>query len=227
LTESSVTLDQLLRFFDPLKDPAPIDTKTVEPLLESARKYQIERIFKYWEEQMVFRNEEKQIAKVYSPLACLVLACHFGRSEMTRIALRELLRAPFKDFQIPTKGVIDTGMMSHLLQLRQARLKQMMDRIVEAQEDMKTGTRCGDGHLYVVHSFLDLIIQLMDEPSWSTLQRNIDSWNECNGWGRSHNHSGMLASGKCILSPIELFEKWKPDILAEESKLPELPSNLL
>ncbi|KAG8749790.1 hypothetical protein FRC14_001095 [Serendipita sp. 396] len=226
LTESSVTLDQLLRFFDPLKDPAPIDTKTVEPLLESARKYQIEHVFKYWEEQMVFRDEAKQIAKVYSPLACLALACHFGRREMTRLALRELLRAPSKDFQTPTRTIIDSGMLSHLFQLRQARLTQMMERIVEVQEGIKKGTRCRNGHLDVVHSFLGLIIQLVDEPSWNTLQRNINSWSECDGWGRS-DHSGILTSSKCILSPIELFEKWKPDILAEESKLPELPSSLL
>ncbi|KAG8814193.1 hypothetical protein FRB91_011121 [Serendipita sp. 411] len=229
LTESSVTLDQLLRFFDPLKDPAPIDTKTMEPLLESARKYQIEGVFKYWEDQMVYRNKQKQITTVYSPLACFALASRFGRHEMTRTALRELLRAPSKELQAPVSTTAESGVMQRLLQLRLARLQKMRDRIAQVQESIQSGTRCGNVHVDVVQSILKLTLQLMDEPSWSTFQRNTSAWGRCDAFtpGRLIRHSepGLLGQGACILSPTELFNIWKSEILAEELKLPELSSS--
>ncbi|KAG8791989.1 hypothetical protein FRC17_008665, partial [Serendipita sp. 399] len=90
VTEDSETLDQLLRFFDPLKDPAPITLDTIEKFLEAARKYQVERVFKYWEEKMIVRDESNQVVKISAPLTCLALADYFGRREMLRLALREL-----------------------------------------------------------------------------------------------------------------------------------------
>ncbi|KAG8816186.1 hypothetical protein FRC19_000518 [Serendipita sp. 401] len=229
LTESSVTLDQLLRFFDPLKDPAPIDTRTMGPLLESARKYQMEGVFKYWEDQMVYRNVVKEIILVSSPLACFALASHFGRHEIARAALRELLRAPSRELQEPISTMVGGEVMYRLLQLRQARLHKMRDRIAQVQRSIQSGTKCGNAHVDVVHSLLELTLQLMDEPSWSTFRRNINAWSECRGTVSSRhilNHEGLLDQGTCILSSADLFNIWKPEIVEEELTLPELSSGL-
>ncbi|KAG8776076.1 hypothetical protein FRC16_004634, partial [Serendipita sp. 398] len=43
LAENFTTLDQLLRLLDPTKRPLPIHIDTIEGLLESAQKYQVER----------------------------------------------------------------------------------------------------------------------------------------------------------------------------------------
>ncbi|KAG8797702.1 hypothetical protein FRC16_008597 [Serendipita sp. 398] len=57
LAENFTTLDQLLRLLDPTKKPLPIHIDTIEGLLESAQKYQVERVFEYWEEQMKVIDE--------------------------------------------------------------------------------------------------------------------------------------------------------------------------
>ncbi|KAG8796927.1 hypothetical protein FRC17_007904, partial [Serendipita sp. 399] len=58
VVEGSKILDQFLRFFDPLKNLLHIEWETVDALLEAARKYQVERIFTYWEQQVLTSDED-------------------------------------------------------------------------------------------------------------------------------------------------------------------------
>ncbi|KAG8854228.1 hypothetical protein FRB91_003879 [Serendipita sp. 411] len=159
-------------------------------------------------------------------MTCLVLANHFGRHHMTRLALRELLQAPSKDLQTPINIMVTSGLISHLLQLRQARLEKMRNRIIQVEDYITSVPGCGNGHWGVLHSIVKLVFELQDEPSWRTLQRNVNSWRECNHAIKFGN-VGMLGTTRCILSPADLFNVWKPKLLAEESELPELPSSLL
>ncbi|KAG8796928.1 hypothetical protein FRC17_007905 [Serendipita sp. 399] len=215
LAENSKTLEELLLYFEPLKKPLHINWDTIEGLLESARKYQVERVFKCWEREMKVSVGEE--VKIINPLACLALACQFGRYEMARLALRELIRAPSNELYAPIKTAVDGRVMLQLLHLRQVRLQKMKDRLLGFKEHLNKGAGCKGDHPDILNGMLGVALELMNEPSWSTLERNMDAWRECDECTWSTDGMPPWTS-----SSDELFNSWRSQILADELELPEL-----
>ncbi|KAG8809325.1 hypothetical protein FRC17_003497 [Serendipita sp. 399] len=215
MTEDAETLDRFLRFCDPLKKVLPLNLDKLQPLLEAARKYQVTKIFEWMEERILADVERVMTpapARIQDPMTVLALATRFDLENLARLALRELVKAPAKEFQ--TSMVFESDMFMHLFHLRQQRIKAMVDRVLAFHDAVKPAyTYCGQ---YQVHHELDysikrLVVALTEEPSWATLKRN-----------------GALWSTNCpactnLLPAAQIFQGWKAEILEEEAKVPELP----
>ncbi|KAG8766283.1 hypothetical protein FRC20_005831 [Serendipita sp. 405] len=214
LTEDADTLDRFLRFCDPLKRILPLDMERVQPLLEAARKYQIPKIFEWMEERILMDmgKVNSPLMKIQEPMTILALATRFDLENLAKVALRELIKAPSKDFQ--TTVAFESHMFMHLFHLRQQRIKQMVDRVSNFHDLIKPAyTSCGQ---YQIHQELDykikrLIVALTDEPSWATLKQNANLWPQ------------GCPTCPTFLSSSLLFQNWKVEILQEEMKMPELP----
>ncbi|KAG8854221.1 hypothetical protein FRB91_003872 [Serendipita sp. 411] len=211
LTEDSTTLDQLLRFLDPTKKPLPIDMDTVEGLLESAQKYQVERVFEYWEEQVKVQDEDRKVIKIRYPMMTFFLASHFGRDDLTKLAERELVRAPDKDLYLSKGFIVDHREVIRITQLRQKRSEKLIGRIHSYQQKLYSSPCCRDLALTSMKAnTLSLTFQLIKEPSWSTFERNMDIWSGCSS-GENYSHYRWSRN---------LFNSWKEEILAEEEGRP-------
>ncbi|KAG8843685.1 hypothetical protein FRB91_003192 [Serendipita sp. 411] len=214
LTEDADTLDRFLRFCDPLKRILPLDMERVQPLLEAARKYQIPKIFEWMEERILMDmgKVNSPLMKIQEPMTILALATRFDLENLAKVALRELIKAPSKEFQ--TTVAFESHMFMHLFHLRQQRIKQMVDRVSNFHDLIKPAyTSCGQ---YQIHQELDykikrLIVALTDEPSWATLKQNANLWPQ------------GCPTCPTFLSSSLLFQNWKVEILQEEMKMPELP----
>ncbi|KAG8823654.1 hypothetical protein FRC18_010695 [Serendipita sp. 400] len=217
LTEDSTTLDQLLRFLDPTKKPLPIDMNTVEGLLESAQKYQVERVFEYWEEQVKVQDEDRKVIKIRYPMMTFFLASHFGRDDLTKLAERELVRAPDKELYLSKGFLVDHREVIRIIQLRQERSEKLIGRIRDSQATMYPN--CCREVLLMETKILPLTLQLIKEPSWNTFERNIDIWSSCPSQGSTHK-SGHQEGSRI------LFNSWKRGILAEEEGRPIVQTTL-
>ncbi|KAG8851291.1 hypothetical protein FRC20_001787 [Serendipita sp. 405] len=209
VTEDSFTLDQFLRFFDPNKKKLPLDMETMVRLLEAAGKYRVEQGFEYWEENMNIRHPQ-QVGSIQQPMLCLALGSRFERQLATRLALRDLVKAPTDVIQQSTWIQVDGRMMSHLMLLRRDRVERMLLRLQEFQTGLNA--ECGKKHQDILKSIFTMLAQLVDEPSWSMLLRNQNLWATCD-----------CGSGKSVLGSKELFFSWREGIMTEEAELPRLP----
>ncbi|KAG8797703.1 hypothetical protein FRC16_008598 [Serendipita sp. 398] len=215
LAEDSTTLDQLLRFLDPAKRPLPIDISTVDRLLESAQKYQIERVFEYWEEQMTVRDASMKVVEIRCPMVTLSLATRFHRRHMLKLALRELIRGPDTNLHSPSNGfLIGPTIIIHATRLRQQRSEKLIGRIREHQKSLaQRHTCCRESEFtFMKGTVIPFILELIKEPSWNTFERHMDCWNGCPVGVKWH-----LSSSRTV------FNDWKASILEEEEELPELP----
>ncbi|CAG7850761.1 SubName: Full=Uncharacterized protein {ECO:0000313/EMBL:CCA78026.1} [Serendipita indica DSM 11827] len=131
LSEDSATLDALLRFFDPEKEPLPMNNETIVGLLEAARKYQVPRVMKWWEREMQIDLVATQKAKLQHPMLCLVLADRYGVRNVARVAARELIKAPADELQVDLP--FESRLLVLLDTLRRERitqLTQIVDKLV-------------------------------------------------------------------------------------------------
>ncbi|KAG8751226.1 hypothetical protein FRC14_008068 [Serendipita sp. 396] len=208
LAENFTTLDQLLRLLDPTKKPLPIHIDTIEGLLESAQKYQVERVFEYWEEQMKVIDEYGGIIKIRHPMMSFLLAMRFGRDELTTLALRELIRAPDKSLSLVNHKAI-----TYVYGLRQERSEKLIAHIHKFQKTIRGFDCCLRPGLALTKDVTpSLILQLIKEPSWNTFEKNMDIWSSC-----PSPVAGHIRGSKVV------FNDWKAKILEEEMVLPEIP----
>ncbi|KAG8823656.1 hypothetical protein FRB91_010890 [Serendipita sp. 411] len=214
LTEDSTALDQLLHLLDPAKNPRPVHINTIEGLLGAAEKYQIERVFEYWENQMTARDTTMKFIGIRHPMASFFLAGHFGRNEFASLALREVLRAPDTELDLPTlrRFTVDHKVITQLTRLRQERSRKLIDHIYNHQKTIFIPTDCctRQALLMMGANTIPLVLQLIKEPSWNSFERNIDIWPGCPVYNSGH-HKGSRVT----------FESWKKEILEEEMALPE------
>lgn len=96
LSESALTIDALLRFLDPEQPLAPLNPNTIVSLLEAASKYDIPRVFSWWETEMETR--------IQAPLVSLALGLCYRRKHAVRLALRELTRVNVYELKV-TSGL--------------------------------------------------------------------------------------------------------------------------
>ena len=158
LSEDSTTLDCLLRFFDPEKDPLPYNSETISCLLEAARKYHVPRVMKWWEKELQIDLVAAQEAKLQDPMLCLVLADRYGMKNVARVALRELIKAPAEtlhvEFALESRILV---LLDKLRHERVARLTQMVDKLVSQATKM-----------FVKETLLNM---------WKTSTTNVDGVN--------------------------------------------------
>ncbi|KAG8781459.1 hypothetical protein FRC15_008686 [Serendipita sp. 397] len=217
LTEDSTTLDQLLRFLDTTKKPLPIHMDTVEGLLESAQKYQVEQVFDYWEEQMIVRDVEMHVIGIRHPMMSFFLAARFRRDEFARLALREFIRAPDSNLDLPKGFMVEHRRIIHLTRLRQERSRYLIDYIYDFHRGMGPNDCCTEQAMTMMGAkTIPLVLELMKEPSWATFERNMSVWPGCPVKSKGH-HKGSRVK----------FESWKRKILEEEMALPETAQYLL
>ncbi|KAG8805746.1 hypothetical protein FRC19_007687, partial [Serendipita sp. 401] len=200
LAENSTTLNQLLRLLDPAKKPLPIHMDTVEELLESARKYQVERVFEYWQEQMKVQDDDDEVVKIRHPMISFLLGGRFRRDELTRLALRELIRAPDTSLYLSEKGfTVDHRVMTYVSRLRQERSEKLIARIHAYQSRALPQYCCEkDGLIMMRSATPSLTLELIKEPSWNTFEKNMDIWSDCSSTDVQHLQCAkvVLTSGK-------------------------------
>ncbi|KAG8799231.1 hypothetical protein FRC17_007191 [Serendipita sp. 399] len=211
LTEDSVTLDQLLRFFDPAKKPLPINAATIERLLEAARKYQVEQVFDYWEDQMMVRDVGRKVIKIRDPLVSFLLAHHFERHNLMKLALRELVRIPDTKLWLPQGYIVDYRLMLHIMKLRQERAAQLISRLDAFQKSISWHSACcnAENVAQLQQHTVSLILKLIKEPSWESFRKNMGLWPGCKG-----HYAGSR----------QLFNDWKASLIEEDEALPDLPN---
>ncbi|KAG8806665.1 hypothetical protein FRC17_004874 [Serendipita sp. 399] len=212
LTEDSGTLECLLRYLDPKKRSVPPTVDNVRPLLEASRKYDIPLIAELWEEQLMaqWRGVPASDELISRPMECLAIASQFNLDQLTRFALRELLKAPLEKFN--TDIIFESRTFLHLMKLRANRVDWFEGKFV-AFLATNVSTTCSYVQYHdIMHRAVKAITrEIHQEPSWKTIKKHMSDWPYyCGHYQGSEN----------------LFNSWKAEIEALETELPDLPSNL-
>jgi hypothetical protein len=91
VTENADTINQFLHHIDPLKNPLKMKKETVIPLLEAARKYQVSKIIKKFEEEAcrnILGGEFRE-----APMLLLHIAEEFGLESVGKFAMSKAVAA--------------------------------------------------------------------------------------------------------------------------------------
>ncbi|KAG8812829.1 hypothetical protein FRC17_001803 [Serendipita sp. 399] len=174
LTEDSGTLECLLRYLDPKKRSVPPTVDNVRPLLEASRKYDIPLIAELWEEQLMaqWRGVPASDELISRPMECLAIASQFNLDQLTRFALRELLKAPLEKFT--TDIIFESRTFLHLMKLRANRIDWFEGKFV-AFLATNVSTTCSYVQYHdIMHRAVKTITrEIHQEPSWKTIKKHM------------------------------------------------------
>lgn len=120
LTEDADTLDRLLRFIDPIKDPLPVDSKSIVRLLEAATKYRVSKALRWWENEVL-----REGSKMEQPIIAFSLATRYNLPNAARKALQLLVTAD--DSIFTNDHQLDPRLIAYLTRLRTERSHWLRD----------------------------------------------------------------------------------------------------
>jgi hypothetical protein len=168
LSETYLTLEALLRLIDPAKDNPILDWKCVGPLLEAAEKYQIKRVFNWFEKEVTF-TLSNDISILHHPILCLGLAERFGLRYLIKVALRQAVMMPIEHIKL--SSYISARMVEHLFTLRTTRIKMLCDRLLVADCDWRPCERHGNS----MGPSVCVLLKIVSEPSLKVLSQTLES----------------------------------------------------
>ncbi|KAG8805976.1 hypothetical protein FRC17_005245 [Serendipita sp. 399] len=116
VSEDSKTLAHFLRFFDPTKEIQRMQVKDAIPLLEAARKYQVQHIFKWWAKGILGKGR----VPTDEAMDCLALALRHNLHRAAGIAFESAIGAPESELQ-STLPITDHEILNQLIKLRAER----------------------------------------------------------------------------------------------------------
>jgi hypothetical protein len=215
LTEDSTTLETLLSFIDPTKKNPPLEWKSVESFLIAAEKYQIMGATDWFDREV--REELLQRRKreygLQDPMTCLRLATYFSLPELSRFALRDLIKYSIED--IDYHQAVDGRLMYHLFKLRTQRARELAraaNTINNHVEDLMRESDCdmhrGDNQFdWARKNIWRIIVQ----PSWRVLIQSFEDEVE------------YMEEEYCTCLEFDVPEGLDDKIRSLESSLPDLP----
>jgi hypothetical protein len=215
LTEDSTTLETLLSFIDPTKKNPPLEWKSVENFLIAADKYQIVGATDWFDREV--REELLQRRKreygLQDPMTCLRLATYFSLPELSRFALRDLIKYSIED--INYHQAVDGRLMYHLFKLRTQRARELAraaNTINNHVEDLMRKSDCdmhrGDNQFdWARKNIWRIIVQ----PSWRVLIQSFEDEVE------------YMEEEYCTCLEFDVPEGLDSKIRSLESSLPDLP----
>jgi hypothetical protein len=235
VTESSVTIDLLLRYIDPKQVPMSLNEDTIGDLLEAARKYQIPSIMAWFESEAgLIRIQEtsrtqlslsQQSSSILfrNPTLVLSLAAKY---ELAELAKRALLCRVNQGPMGEADNILNAGLYRRIVHLKQERTKVLMEAIrAMAKYDLDKGRdssisgadeeklRCRSCSYKRCEWILDLVARTQEKPTWGSLKSglirnsNCPPFAQCKSWCIQVSH---------------ISERYKVKLEKIESKLPSL-----
>jgi hypothetical protein len=209
------TLGILLSFIDPAKKNRPLRWKTVESFLSAADKYQIKGAVEWFEREvqaeLLQRCDEEY--GLQDPMTCLGLSLRYNLPEVSRFALRDLIKYPIED--IKQHPAVDGQSLLHLFELRAERAGRLIKVAYNIDSYIEYIIKDGDCPVHPDERDFDwapeTIANIVTHPSWSMLMEAFDSNIE------------DMEDPDCICYGFPLPEKLEEDILKLENELPDLP----
>ncbi|CCA76631.1 hypothetical protein PIIN_10622 [Serendipita indica DSM 11827] len=212
----SDVIEAILRLCDPKKEEPSFDSMPSQSaFLEAGHRWKIERVLGWWEKKANETLEKYRMGYRYnsfSPEMALILASRFQASPVfARTCLRVLILEPYTQLLTELSKQeypLYPPLFIHLLQLRQERTRFICEKITRRHNDMRSCSNCSWFGLGLGHAVRDLILQVMETPSWRTL--SAWSFEGC----RCERKNDQLIGAE-----------WEEDILRQENLLPPLPDD--
>jgi hypothetical protein len=215
LTEDANTVAALLSFIDPAKETRTLDWDTVELFLDAADKYQILGAVDWFKREVqanILQRRNLEYALQY-PMLSLGLSIRYNLPEISRFALRDLVKSPIKGIEL--HPAVDSRMMRHLFELRAERTK-ILTRSAFSINDH-------------IENIMDQSPCCIHKPyrrfSWS--RRTIDDIIAHPNWGMLmnsfHDEITGMDDDECMCPDICIPAGLEEVIKALEDSLPNLP----
>ncbi|KAG8807672.1 hypothetical protein FRC17_004326 [Serendipita sp. 399] len=183
--EESGTLDLLLRHLDPTKVTPNLDPETIFELLKASKKYQIATIAQWFNNQLTIQddsnNREVGIVIRNQPMRLLIIGEQLDLPQVSRIALRQLVKANWCNLFGIHDESISPRMWQHLIFLRMERskfvseiLSKFLLKALEAQEfsNDEHRRRCHTNDL--IRRLIAFVgIMATEEPSWKNFKKVV------------------------------------------------------
>jgi hypothetical protein len=215
LTEDANTVATLLLFIDPAKNTWPLSWSTVESFLGAADKYQVLGAVDWFKREvqaaiLQCRNLEYALQH---PMLCLGLSIRYKLPDISRFALRELIKYPIKNIMLHPS--VDSRMMRHLFELRAERTKKLMKTafyINEHVEDIMDESRCRIHKSYRRFSWARRTMDdIIAHPNWTMLMNSF------------RDEIAEMDDDDCTCPNIDIPAGLEEEIKTLEDSLPNLP----
>ncbi|PVG01574.1 hypothetical protein CPB86DRAFT_781376 [Serendipita vermifera] len=120
ITENAATINQLLLYLDPLKEPAELTAETVPPFLEAAIKYQVPEMQERFERMAIGKDGQLQGLFAEEPMLVLSVAERFNLTKIVAIAMSAIAKA-HQDRVFTTKYPLTPLTLMQIMELRTER----------------------------------------------------------------------------------------------------------
>ncbi|KAG8817654.1 hypothetical protein FRC18_000414 [Serendipita sp. 400] len=210
LSEDRATIDLLLRHIDPVRVTPNLDSDTVFGLLEASKKYEIRTVGPWFNDQITRENynnnndnEEVNVLIRGRPLRLFRIGEELNLPDVSRIALREILKGHSNVLLDENAGPISPRLWRYIISLRMERsrfvselLTKLLVKTLEAQECSEDEHR---RKCFLNDQLRDLIVYVgmlaIEEPRWERFERILE-WKDNLGCAKCGNLKTILRTSK-------------------------------
>ncbi|KAG8754485.1 hypothetical protein FRC14_005019 [Serendipita sp. 396] len=220
VTEDALTLDLVLRHIDPRQVVAHINEKTIEKLLEAARKYQLTAIMSWFEAEAVKHVEhpENPIPGIslmtYNPLLVLSLATEYELPHLAQRAACALIGGSSSLLHKDVNIRLNIYRRVHCLREQRVqwyhqRIGTIASKVFRAKPVQPAVCSCGNTRSAWIHLLTDVVLK---SPHWKPFYDEVMNPVRrcrpgCGDWGPQVEEDMMV---------------WYHEALQQEQTLPDL-----